>query len=330
MEVAEVPTRRLLDKQHANLGVNHAQVLHTGVVVLHRLVGASLDEGFQLEVAGLVRGEAQGDDLLAVGAEGDFALVHLGVAELEDDLGLLTGEALRADAHVGEHFVLHEADLGREEIGDDDVARAGDADAPDVERHAVLLELRGNFARRGAGVLAAVGDEHDAGERLAALQLDGLAQRVADGRGGGVGVEFVHPVERRDLGFAPGFLALGVGFGNVVLAARQGVDIRAEAEGDEVEVEVEAGEEVELLVAEAGLEEVEAGDGFDFAESAGLRLLGEAFGRVGQALDERGALHVVGVHARVFDLHRGRAVHEEKQRAADAAFDGEREHGPEE
>ena len=266
--------------------------------------------------------------MLAVGAEGDFALVHLGVAELEDDLGLLTGEALRADAHVGEHFVLHEADLGREEIGDDDVARAGDADAPDVERHAVLLELRGNFARGGAGVLTAVGDEHDAGERLAALQLDGLAQGVADGRGGGVGVEFVHPVERSDLGFAAGFLALSVGFGNVVLAARQGVHVRPEAEGDEVEVEVEAREEVELLVAEGGLEEVEAGDGFDLAEASSLRLLGEALGRVGEAFDERGALDVIGRHARVLDLHRGRAVHEQEQGATDAAFDGEGEHGP--
>ena len=144
-------------------------MLHAGVVVLHGLIRARLDAGFEFKVTGLVGREAECDDLLAIGAEGDFPFVHLGVAELENDLRLFSGEALGTDAHVGHHLVLHEGDLGREEVRHDDVPRAGDAQPVDVKRDAVLLELRRQLARGEPAVVAAVGEEDHAGQGLAAL-----------------------------------------------------------------------------------------------------------------------------------------------------------------
>ena len=319
LHVAEFPARRGLDVENLYLGIDHAQPLRDGVVVLRRLVGARRDAGAQLEVAGRLRRERHGHHGVLVVAECDVLrrddLAFAGRVHGHEAHGELRAFALQPlAAHADGHgqFVFHKRDLLREQAADDDVARRRDADAVDVKRDALLLREARGVERRGAVVVRAVGDEEDARERLAALALDEVAHGVADGGGGGDGIEVREPRGKR---------------GCIASSARI-FQIHAEAERGEIEFLRELRPELELFVAEHAAHDFDAGDELHVCGERGVERLVEALGRIENALRDGRALEVSGVHARVLDFHAAARIHEREQRAPDRRLDRERHNRP--
>ena len=313
MQVAEFPARRGLDVENLHLGIDHAQALRDGVVVLRCLVGARRDAGAQLEVAGDFRRERHGHHGVLVVAECDVLrrddLAFAGRVHGHEAHGELRAFALQPlAAHADGHgqFVFHKGDLLREQTADDDIARRRDADAVDVKRDALLLREARGVERRGAVVVRAVGDEEDARERLAALALDEVAHGVADGRGGGDGIEVREP------------------FGGIADFA--GITERcAEAERGEVEFLRELRPELEMFVAEHPAHDFDARDELHVCGERGVERLIKALAWIEDALRDGGALEIGGVHAGVLDFHAAARIHECEQCAADRRLDGKRD-----
>lgn len=176
----------------------------------------------------------------------------------------------------------------------------------------------GDFAGRGAGVVGAVGDEENAGQGLSAFAGQDVAEGVAHGGEGALGVESFDPGILGDGGFerAAGGGVCGGGGG-------AGEFNEALAEGERVDVVVffEPGQEVEALVFEDEFDQVRPRNG-----RRGLRGwsgLFEAFGGVEGSLGQGDAGLVGRIEPGIGDAHGGRVVQEHDQEAADAAFDGE-------
>ena len=292
-------------------------MLARAVVLLYRLVVARLDAGGEFKFTLVLRGELHGHDLLTVCAEQNFLLRHRRGAELQPHPRALAAESLRTHAHRHGHLVAHEGHVGCEDVAHDDVTRRGDADAVNVERHALLPEQRGGIARLRAAVVRAVGDEHHAGERLAALAVQHLAQRISQRRKRAGGREFFHPGKVFNLTGRSGV-------GGHRLRTRQLDDPLPEGEGVEIKITFQAREQIQPGIFQRALHHLNAGDLRHLLGAGTVEVLGQAFGRVQKVFGQRGAFLIRHVQARVFDLHARRVIDEKDERAADAALDGER------
>ena len=324
VQVFVFPTRSLLDQQDLDLGINNAELSREGVVLPFSFIVARIDAGRDFVFAGLVGKELERNHRFTILAEGNLLLVDLFVIELQPHLGRFTFEALRPNPDINQQFITDKGDFGSHEVGDDDVAWRGDADAVNVEGDVLLFELCGSFARGEPLVVGSIGDEDNAGERLPPLAIDHFAQGFANGGGLIVGVQAGEPGEEFGRGLFLDF--------NVLIGAgwpRQRYETLSVAERDEVEFVVKLRQKIEVRALQNGLCDLKSRT----ALHRGIRNLRKIIrrrGRIELTTGDSRALDVNGVNPWILDRHAATTIEEEQKCAADATFDGEGQNGAQE
>src|SRR6185437_1741783 len=175
------------DEQHANPLAGHADRNRVGVVVRAQLRADVGDRGAVIDVAERLGRDAEiaplerrvfAEQLLLAA---DFAPRAVFLLLFERDAGRGVFQAARFDQHGDVYGIANEDHRAGFDVGQPGVARAFErAYGQRDDRHAVLAGLRGDVARIGAGIRAAVGDQQDAGQRLPAVRGQGAGQGVAD------------------------------------------------------------------------------------------------------------------------------------------------------